>query len=98
MPPLIEQNRQGNRTETIRIGAIAQLEERNTGSVEVGGSSPPGSTILGIGKRGLPHLERSPIPRPAPPPAGINYGQAGFFVPENGHDGLLPSRPPAKTG
>ena len=32
---------------TIRMttfGAIAQLGERNTGSVEVGGSIPPGST------------------------------------------------------
>jgi hypothetical protein len=27
-------------------GAIAQLGERNTGSVEVGGSIPPGSTKL----------------------------------------------------
>ena len=27
-------------------GAIAQLGERNTGSVEVGGSIPPGSTNL----------------------------------------------------
>ena len=26
------------------LGAIAQLGERNTGSVEVGGSIPPGST------------------------------------------------------
>tara|TARA_R100001460_G_scaffold9724_4_gene23143 strand:- start:296 stop:418 length:123 start_codon:yes stop_codon:yes gene_type:complete len=26
------------------FGAIAQLGERNTGSVEVGGSIPPGST------------------------------------------------------
>lgn len=29
-----------------RLGAIAQLGERYTGSVEVGGSIPPGSTIL----------------------------------------------------
>ena len=28
------------------FGAIAQLGERNTGSVEVGGSIPPGSTKL----------------------------------------------------
>jgi hypothetical protein len=28
------------------LGAIAQLGERNTGSVEVGGSIPPGSTRL----------------------------------------------------
>ena len=27
------------------MGAIAQLGERNTGSVEVGGSIPPSSTI-----------------------------------------------------
>jgi hypothetical protein len=30
----------------IISGAIAQLGERNTGSVEVGGSIPPGSTIF----------------------------------------------------
>ena len=36
------------------IGAIAQLGERNTGSVEVGGSIPPSSTILSfsINKKG----------------------------------------------
>ncbi|CAA9892511.1 conserved hypothetical protein [Candidatus Methylobacter favarea] len=28
----------------LNLGAIAQLGERNTGSVEVGGSIPPGST------------------------------------------------------
>jgi hypothetical protein len=28
----------------LRFGAIAQLGERNTGSVEVGGSIPPSST------------------------------------------------------
>ena len=28
----------------LNFGAIAQLGERNTGSVEVGGSIPPGST------------------------------------------------------
>ena len=30
----------------LKSGAIAQLGERNTGSVEVGGSIPPGSTKL----------------------------------------------------
>ena len=30
----------------VVIGAIAQLGERNTGSVEVGGSIPPSSTKL----------------------------------------------------
>jgi|AVFP01.1.fsa_nt_gi hypothetical protein len=29
---------------SLLFGAIAQLGERNTGSVEVGGSIPPGST------------------------------------------------------
>ncbi len=33
-------------------GAIAQLGERNTGSVEVGGSIPPGSTKLVKGNPG----------------------------------------------
>jgi hypothetical protein len=28
----------------LELGAIAQLGERNTGSVEVGGSIPPSST------------------------------------------------------
>ena len=31
---------------SLKSGAIAQLGERNTGSVEVGGSIPPGSTKL----------------------------------------------------
>ena len=31
-----------------RLGAIAQLGERYTGSVEVGGSIPPSSTILNV--------------------------------------------------
>ena len=36
---------------TLIIGAIAQLGERYTGSVEVGGSIPPGSTNDHNGKR-----------------------------------------------
>ncbi len=32
-----------------RLGAIAQLGERYTGSVEVGGSIPPSSTSFKIG-------------------------------------------------
>ena len=34
----------GNTGPNCCFGAIAQLGERNTGSVEVGGSIPPGST------------------------------------------------------
>ncbi len=34
-----------NRPDTSMIGALAQLGERNTGSVEVSGSIPLGSTI-----------------------------------------------------
>ena len=36
-------------------GAIAQLGERNTGSVEVGGSNPPGSTKFKPWLKGLRH-------------------------------------------
>ena len=39
----------------LHLGAIAQLVERNTGSVEVSGSIPLGSTIKKLIKIASPH-------------------------------------------
>ena len=43
------------------VGAIAQLGERNTGSVEVGGSIPPGSTSFKL------HQFHAPASKPVNP-------------------------------
>jgi hypothetical protein len=40
----LTENRRLIKVRALSQGAIAQLGERNTGSVEVGGSIPPGST------------------------------------------------------
>ncbi len=39
------------RFKILFFGAIAQLGERYTGSVEVGGSNPPGSTIFAFSNK-----------------------------------------------
>ena len=44
-------------------GAIAQLGERNTGSVEVGGSIPPGSTKQDLTIQHVTGRRKRPDPR-----------------------------------